>query len=109
MFADLFPKNVRIFRYEDLVADKEAFMRSVTNFIGIGFEPSMLYPSWNGVEIAGNIAPWGTVLRSTREYNEAVIAELSDEERRQIVGATRALGRFFRYDEIDYLKSFYAQ
>lgn len=109
MFADMYPNNVRMFRYEDLVADKAAFMHSVADFVGIEFEPAMLYPSWNGVEISGNIAPWGTVLRSTRAYNEQVISELNEAERRQIGGATRALGRFLRYDEIDYLKCYYAE
>ena len=109
MFAEMYPKNVRIFRYEDLVTDKKGFMRSVAEFVGVEFEPSMLYPSWNGVELTGDIAPWGPVLRSTHEYNEQIISELSDAERRQITGATRALGRFLRYDEIDYLTPYYAE
>ncbi len=53
----------------------------------------MLYPSWNGVEIKDSIAPWGTVLKSTKDYNQAVIQELSDEERRQIAQGTAALAR----------------
>jgi hypothetical protein len=108
MFAKMFPENVEIFRYEDLVADKRAFMEAVAAFIGVNFEPAMLYPSWNGVEIKDNIAPWGTVLKSTEEYNRAIIDELSPAERRQIQQGTSAVARHFKYDEISYLRDLYS-
>lgn len=107
MYAGMYPDNIRIVRYEDLVEDKSAFMHKLAQFIGIDFEPSMLFPSWNGTKIEASIAPWGTVLKSTKEYNEAVIEDLSDSERSQIAQATTALGRHFRYDEISYLNRFY--
>lgn len=107
MYAQMHPKNVRIFRYEDMVANKQHFMEDVASFIGVEFEKSMLYPSWNGIEIESNIAPWGTVLKSTAEYNKAIIDELSDVEKKQIVFGTTALARFFKYDEIEYLEKYY--
>lgn len=107
MYAHMFPRNVRIFRYEDLVGDKQAFMQNVAEFIGVDFESSMLYPSWNGIEIEENIAPWGTVLKSTSEYNEAIIDELSSAEKAQIVHGTTALARHFKYDEVSYLRRYY--
>lgn len=107
MYARMHPDNVRIFRYEDLVGDKPKFMADVSRFIGVAFEPSMLYPSWNGREISESIAPWGTVLKSTAEYNRAIIDELNDAEKAQIVAGTTALARHFRYDEIDYLSTYY--
>ncbi|MFY9138696.1 sulfotransferase family protein [Zwartia sp.] len=107
MYAKQFPDNVRIFRYEDLVEDKEQFMKNVANFIGVQYAPTMLYPSWNGVEIKDSIAPWGTVLKSTKAYNESVINELSDNEKSQIVAGTTALARHFKYDQVDYLKQYY--
>jgi hypothetical protein len=107
MYARQMPANVRIFRYEDLVADKPAFMRGLADFIQVPFEPTMLYPSWNGREIKDQIAPWGTVLKSTPEYNRQIIAELSPAERRQIAQGTAALGRHFGYDRIDYLAELY--
>lgn len=108
MYARMYPQNVRVFRYEDLVADKEKFMTDVAGFIGIGFEPSMLYPSWNGVEIKDNIAPWGTVLKSDLAYNQAVIDELDDTEKAQITQGTTALARHFGYDKLDYLSRYYS-
>lgn len=107
MFAQMYPSNVRIFRYEDLVFDKKNFMAEVAQFIGVSFSETMVYPSWNGVEITDNIAPWGTVLRSTPEYNEAIIDELSEVEKAQIAFGTFALAHHFRYDELDYLAKYY--
>ncbi len=109
MYAKMYPEQVRIFRYEDLVADKEAFMKQAAAFIGVTFDPSMLYPSWNGKEITEEIAPWGTVLKSDETYNKSVISELSQEEKRQIVCATKALARHFGYDRIGYLEQYYAE
>lgn len=107
MFASWHPENMRVFRYEDLVADKRAFMMEMAEFLGVAFEPSMLYPSWNGVELKENIAPWGTVLRSTAEYNRDIISELSRDELKQIAAATAPLARHFKYHEIDYLRPLY--
>ena len=42
----------------------------------------MLYPSWNGKEIKDMIAPWGTVLKSDENYNQQIIDELSDREKK---------------------------
>lgn len=107
LYAKLYPSNVRIVRYEDLVSDKENFMKEIAKFIGVEFNQSMLYPSWNGLELKGDIAPWGTVLRSTEQYNEEIISKLSDYERETIAFASSALAKHFNYDQISYLKSLY--
>jgi hypothetical protein len=107
MFAKMFPNNVRIFRYEDLVDNKRKFMSDAADFISVRFSDTMLYPSWNGVEIKDSIAPWGTVLKSTKDYNQEVIQDLSDQERAQIAQGTAALAQHFRYDQIDYLRPLY--
>lgn len=108
MYAKMHPENVRIFRYEDEVANKAKFMREVADFIGVPFSETMLYPSWNGTEIKDNIAPWGTVLKSTEEYNAQIIEELTEPEKYQIICGTVALARHFGYDKIEYLKKYYA-
>lgn len=109
MYAHMYPSNVKIFRYEDLVADKEQFMREVAEFIGVDFNRSMLYPSWNGEEIKDRIAPWGTVLKSDESYNSAIIDELTQKEKQQIVYATTALARHFGYHKVKYLEKYYAE
>ncbi len=106
-YAGVYPENVKIFRYEDLVADRRAFMGELARFIGVGFEESMLYPSWNGAEIRENLAPWGTVLKATEAYNIGLINELDDDERRQIRLGTEALARHFGYDRLDFLAGAY--
>ena len=107
IFAKQYPNNVRIFRYEDLVSDKELFMKEISKFIKVDFHSSMLFPSWNGVELQGDIAPWGTVMRSTFDYNKQVIELLSNEERKLIGISTAAIARHFHYQDIDYLKPLY--
>jgi hypothetical protein len=107
MFARLYPDNVRVFRYEDLVSDKTSFMTGMAEFLGVSFEPSMLYPSWNGKELTENIAPWGTVLRSTADYNRTMVAELSPTELKQIAASTVPLARHFGYDRLEYLQPYY--
>jgi hypothetical protein len=107
MFEKEFPQNVKIVRYEDLVADKQSFMFELARFIGVDFEEAMLYPSWNGVELSGDIAPWGTVLRSTPTYNMDIIAELSADEKATIAHATLPLARYFDYTSIPKLAELY--
>jgi hypothetical protein len=107
IYANLYPKNMRVFRYEDLVHDKESFMNSVCTFLDIPFNSALLYPSWNGKELTGEIAPWGTVLRSTDEYNKAIIDKLSTEEKQIISVSTRAIAKQFEYDTLSYLERYY--
>ena len=109
MYAKLYPDNVRIFRYEDLVSNKEKFMRKIADFIGVGFSESMLYPSWNGMKIKETIAPWGTVLKSDENYNQSIIDELTQDEKKQIIDATTALAKHFEYDRIEYLEKYYVK
>lgn len=108
MYSKIYPNNVKVFRYEDLVTDKEKFMGDISTFIGVKFSEEMLYPSWNGEKIEANIAPWGTVLRSTEDYNKEIINELTKEEQHHIAAATKALAVHFGYDKISYLKDLYA-
>ena len=109
MFSKMYPDNVKIFRYEDLVDDKKGFMEDVSKFAGINFNETMLYPSWNGEEIKDMLAPWGTVLRSTPEYNIGVIDELDNAEKKQITDATSALACHFGYDRVSYLQKYYVK
>jgi hypothetical protein len=109
MYAHTFPDNVKVFRYEDLVENKERFMTSICHFIGVPFSTAMLYPSWNGEEIRDLVAPWGTVLKSTKKYNESIIDELEDKEKHQIQYGTAAIARHFDYHKVEYLRKYYAE
>jgi len=107
IYANLFPDNMRIFRYEDLVSSKEMFMRSIADFLGVEFNEIMLYPSWNSVELSDDIAPWGTVLRSSEEYNIELIKHLTSEEKETIAHSTEALAKHFGYTDFSYLRDLY--
>ncbi len=107
MYANENPSQMKIFRYEDLVEDKPAFMKSVSDFLNIPYEESMLYPSWNGEELKGDIAPWGTVLKSSANYNFDIISELSESEISTIANASRALSHHFAYTSHPLLEKFY--
>jgi hypothetical protein len=48
------PRLVRVIRFERLVADTEACMRGLAKFLGIGFDVSMLTPTFNRIPIASN-------------------------------------------------------
>ena len=45
MYQKMYPQNIKIVRYEDMVYDKTKFMAELAAFIGIEFEDTMLYPS----------------------------------------------------------------
>ena len=109
MFTRIYPNNVKIVRYEDMVNDKEKFMRGIAEFIGVKFSETMLYPSWNGKKIEHNINPWGEVRASDEEYNRAIINELSDDEKNYIKNATLPMAKHFGYDKISYLADIYAE
>lgn len=107
IYSNLYPNNVKIVRYEDIIANKESTMKDIAKFVGIEYSDSLLYPSWNSVKIEKDIAPWGTVLRADTEYNKSIIDELSENEKYEISIATEAIAKHFKYNEIEYLKKFY--
>lgn len=50
------PRAVHLVPFEELVGDTEACMRRVARFLGIGFEPGLLTPTFNGMPILSNSA-----------------------------------------------------
>ena len=45
---------ILLVRYEDVVSDTEPVMRRVARFLGLDFEPSLLRPTFNGMDITSN-------------------------------------------------------
>jgi len=103
MYANLYPSNIKIVRYEDLIGNKPDFMKKLCQFVNLDFEDSMAFPSWNGVEITGDISPWGTVLRSDMDYNSQAAHRLTNKEKQYLLSATKPLLGHFEYQKIDYL------
>jgi len=95
----IYPKNVVIVRFEDLVANPEKFFRSLAKKLGIKYEKTMLYPSWNGIKLE-NMYPWGTIQLPTVEYNQEKMKELSSEEYKTIKKLTSIINEKFNYQEL---------
>ena len=79
VFQKLWPNNIHIVRYEDVIADPKACLGNVCVEIGIGSSESLKTPTWNAKELE-EVYPWGTIRRATVEANKATAQELSGDE-----------------------------
>ncbi len=98
-YAERYPKNFHIVRFEDLVADTETTMRKLCGELSIGFSESCLYPSWNGQRLE-QVYPWGTIRIPTPAVNIATMMQLSEAERTQIKSLSIVMQRLLGYEEI---------
>src|ERR1051326_182120 len=79
LFAQKFPNNYHVVRYEDIIHDKVGTLSSVLKKAGISSSKTLAYPSWNG-ELLKEVYPWGTVRIPTEEVNLQNAKELSKAE-----------------------------
>lgn len=98
-FAQHFPNNVYVVKYEDLVRDKKAFFQKLANIMGVGYFDSMLFPSWNGT-ILNHQYPWGTIEIPTQAANEKTIAELDRSEYEFVKKECFVINGVLGYDRI---------
>lgn len=98
-FQSMYPNNVFVVKYEDLVENKEKFFRNIAHILNIDFQNTMLYPSWNGQEL-GHQYPWGTIEIPTKDANKQTIAELTKEEHNRIKCQTVVINKVLGYDRI---------
>ena len=98
-FANVYPKNVIIVKFEDLVENPKKFFTGLCEKLGIEFSDTMLYPSWNGKKL-DNIYPWGTVQYTTVKYNLEKMKELSKDEHDQIKALTSYFNEHFGYENL---------
>lgn len=96
-YAQTYPHNFHVIRFEDLIADPNAVMSSLSSKLGISFSPTMLYPSWNGVKLE-QVYPWGTIRIPTPEANKATMDELSAQEKAEIRSTSILMLRQLGYD-----------
>ena len=97
MLEQKFPKNIKIVRFEDIVGSTEDTMRTISRFLQIQYNETMLYPSFNSKDISRNISPWGAVQKSTNEYNIELAKSLSKEEAKEIFSYTKLSLSWFGY------------
>lgn len=98
-FAELYPDNFFIIRYEDLIVNPVNVLEKVLSKIGIGSSPSLAYTSWNGEKLK-EIYPWGTIRNASPEANMETAALLSPIKIREIYQRTEHWLDLFGYQEI---------
>lgn len=96
-YADRYPKNVHIVRFEDLVADKVTFFTNLSKTLGIRYAQIMTYPSWNGSKLTRQY-PWGTIDVPTAAAERKTKAELSGDEHERIKVQSRTVNAALGYD-----------
>jgi hypothetical protein len=96
-YAERYPKNFHIIRFEDLVADPKATMTKLCQRLGLSYSETCLYPSWNGTRLE-QVYPWGTIRIPTPEANVATMNELSDDEKSCMLAQTVVMQRLLGYE-----------
>jgi hypothetical protein len=90
VYRDRYPGKFTIIRYEDLISKKKEVMDTVCKTLGISFDESLMYTSWNGERLE-DIYPWGTIHTADLEEQNARIKELGGEE----VSEAKLISRHF--------------
>jgi hypothetical protein len=98
-FAHVYPNNFFVLKYEDMVADKRKFFTDLSQKLGIGYSPTMEYPSWNGRKLDHQY-PWGTIEIPTQKANKETIAQLSHKEYDEIKAQSEVVNHVLGYDRI---------
>jgi hypothetical protein len=98
-FAERFPKNFHIVRFEDLVAEPKKTMTKLCKQLGLSFSPDVLYPSWNAQKME-SVYPWGTIRTPTTEANIATMKELSKKEHAEIKSLSGVMRRVLGYEKM---------
>lgn len=97
-FSKIYPENVVIMRFEDMIDNQKKFFTGLCKKLEISFDNSLLYPSWNGSKLE-NIYPWGTVQYPTVAYNLQKRDELTKKEYEKIKLLTAHFNEYFDYKD----------
>jgi hypothetical protein len=96
-YAELYPKNFHVLRFEDLVADPQAAMSRVCRQLGLSWSDTCLRPSWNGVALT-EVYPWGTIRVPTPAANVATMNQLTDDEKAHVKSLSIVMQRALGYE-----------
>jgi len=96
VFQEKYPDNYIIVRYEDILSKKEETMRGLSDKLGITYNESMLYPSWNAKKLE-NVYPWGTIDFPDDNEQKTRKEELTEDQRSEI----RQISKIFT-DQLGY-------
>lgn len=98
-YAERYPANFHLLRFEDLVADPRSAMANLCARLGVSFSETCLYPSWNGTRL-DEVYPWGTVRTPTTQANLATMDELSTTDKGQIKSLANVMVRPLGYEHL---------
>jgi hypothetical protein len=99
VYAERYPNNFHLLRFEDLVADPRSALASLCERLGVSWSDTCLYPSWNGSRLE-EVYPWGTIRAPTPQADLAAREQLSGEEKEQIRARTIVMLRLCGYAEL---------
>lgn len=98
-YAERFPANFHVLRFEDMIADPKAQLSALCQRLGLSYSETLLYPSWNGRRLE-SVYPWGTIVTPTPEANIATKNELSEAETDQMRSLTSVMLKLLGYDRL---------
>jgi hypothetical protein len=96
-YAEKYPNNFHILRFEDLIVNPKAAMQKLCGQLGLGWSETCLTPSWNGV-VLKEVYPWGTIRIPTPDVNVATMNQLSDNEKSRIFALSVVMQRMLGYE-----------
>ncbi|MBN2446036.1 MAG: sulfotransferase [Phycisphaerae bacterium] len=97
-FAERYPKNFHILRFEDMIANPTKVMTDLCAKLGLSASDAVFYPSWNGTKLE-QVYPWGTIRTPTPAVNLATANELSAAEQAEIRSLASVMLKLMRYDD----------
>jgi hypothetical protein len=96
-YAERYPRNFHLLRFEDLIADPRAALTKLCGRLGLSWSDACLRPSWNGAPLA-EVYPWGTIRVPTPEANRATMNQLAEDEKAQIRSLSIVMQRALGYE-----------
>jgi hypothetical protein len=96
-YAERFPENFHLLRFEDSIEDPKTRLSEVLAKIGVSTDDALSYPSWNGRKL-DDIYPWGTVRFPTKSANVATMNELSTAEKDDVKSLSGVMQRLLGYE-----------
>lgn len=98
-FANLYPGNFHIVRFEDLIKNPKKFFLNLNRHLSIEYDNALEQPSWNGKKLDVT-TPWGTIKMATPKANKEAMNSLSKKEKLEIGKQAAIMSKFFGYDRL---------
>lgn len=97
--ANMYPENFYIVKFEDLVESPKKLFTNLVGKLGIKYDNTLEYPSWNGRKLE-TLVPWGTIKTPTTSSNKKTKGELGKKEQTEIEKRTRFINQILGYEHI---------